>query len=384
MINAGGRVDTPAPGARYIMIGGFLGAGKTTAIGRLARRLTEQGTRVGIITNDQGQNLVDTITLRSQGFATEEIAGGCFCCRFEELVEATSRMRVHVRPQVFLAEPVGSCTDLLATVAYPLRKMYGGDFTVAPLSVLVDPFRAERIFKLAPGGVFSEKVAYIYRKQIEEADLVVLTKVDLFPAVRLEPLRQFITREFPGKEILTASPREGHGLDAWFARLLKEEQAAGTRLDVDYDVYAEGEASLGWLNCTAELQARRAFDADRFLEELARGVRSELAELNGALAHLKITFVPEEGLPGDLAVLSLVRGDFVPEFAFHLEAPVTSGRLVINLRAESAPESLAAVVRTALAAATAHFTMLHGSIENLEHFRPGKPVPTHRLVEAIG
>ena len=73
--------------ARYIMIGGFLGAGKTTAVGKLAKRLADQGLRVGLITNDQGRNLVDTAMLRSQGFATEEIPGGCFCCRFNSLVD---------------------------------------------------------------------------------------------------------------------------------------------------------------------------------------------------------------------------------------------------------------------------------------------------------
>ena len=78
--------------ARYIMIGGFLGAGKTTAVGKLAARLTAQGRRVGLITNDQGRNLVDTAMLRSQGFATEEIPGGCFCCRFNSLVEAAHRL----------------------------------------------------------------------------------------------------------------------------------------------------------------------------------------------------------------------------------------------------------------------------------------------------
>ncbi len=51
--------------ARYIMIGGFLGAGKTTAVGQFAKRLTAQGLRVGLITNDQGRNLVDTAMLRS-------------------------------------------------------------------------------------------------------------------------------------------------------------------------------------------------------------------------------------------------------------------------------------------------------------------------------
>src|SRR5208283_3230513 len=121
--------------ARYIMIGGFLGAGKTTAVGELARHLSERGLRVGLITNDQGRNLVDTTMLRSQGFVTEEIPGGCFCCRFNSLVEAAQRLRQHSQPEVFIAEPVGSCTDLVATVAYPLRRLYGGNFTVAPVSV---------------------------------------------------------------------------------------------------------------------------------------------------------------------------------------------------------------------------------------------------------
>ena len=52
--------------ARYIMIGGFLGAGKTTAVARLARYLTDQGRRVGLICNDQSTGLVDTTLLRSQ------------------------------------------------------------------------------------------------------------------------------------------------------------------------------------------------------------------------------------------------------------------------------------------------------------------------------
>ena len=78
--------------ARYIMIGGFLGAGKTTTVGRLARHLSDQGLKVGLITNDQAGGLVDTKLLRGQGYATEEIAGGCFCCRFNTLVDAAARL----------------------------------------------------------------------------------------------------------------------------------------------------------------------------------------------------------------------------------------------------------------------------------------------------
>ena len=62
--------------ARYYMIGGFLGAGKTTAVAALAQHLTKRGVRVGLITNDQGSELVDTAMLRARGFNTEEIPGG--------------------------------------------------------------------------------------------------------------------------------------------------------------------------------------------------------------------------------------------------------------------------------------------------------------------
>ena len=120
--------------ASYIMIGGFLGAGKTTAIEKLAHELTERGMSVGLITNDQSSGLVDTALLRSKGFAVEEIAGGCFCCRFDSLNQAANRLSEQTRPNLFLAEPVGSCTDLVATVSYPLRRIYGDRYRIAKWS----------------------------------------------------------------------------------------------------------------------------------------------------------------------------------------------------------------------------------------------------------
>jgi hypothetical protein len=68
------------------MIGGFLGAGKTTAVSKLAAWLGDRGTRVGLIVNDQGLHLVDREVLADRGFPVEEIPGGCFCCRFDALI----------------------------------------------------------------------------------------------------------------------------------------------------------------------------------------------------------------------------------------------------------------------------------------------------------
>ena len=163
--------------ARYLMIGGFLGAGKTTAVLRLARHLSDQGKSVGLITNDQSFGLVDTAMARSQGFPVEEITGGCFCCRFDSLVDAADKLSEQSRPDVFIAEPVGSCTDLRAAVSYPLRRIYGDDFEVSALSVVVDPVRASRLLGLDAGRSFSEKVIYVYDRQLAEADFIVINKI---------------------------------------------------------------------------------------------------------------------------------------------------------------------------------------------------------------
>jgi len=384
MISTMNSTNTPSPipasKARYIMIGGFLGAGKTTAVSKLAEHLTRQGLRVGIITNDQGRNLVDTAMLRSQGFTTEEIPGGCFCCRFNSLVEAAEKLTANTSPDVFIAEPVGSCTDLVATVTYPLRRLYGDNFTVAPVSVLVDPIRAQRIFGLEPGGSFTEKVIYIYNKQIEEADLVVISKCDLLDDQRLESLRHAITAKFPKKEIATISSRNGTNLTPWFDLLLSGEQSAGIAMEVNYETYADGEALLGWLNCTVQISAAQAFDSDPFLKDLATQVQQRLQAQNAEVAHLKMTLSHNTGL-NEIAVVNLVRNDFVPELSLRMESPVQDAQLIVNLRAEAAPDILGTIVREALAAASSSFPTLCATVDHLEHFRPGKPSPTHRITE---
>ena len=375
-MNPNSDLPTPLSGkARYIMLGGFLGAGKTTAVAALAQHLTAQGLRVGLITNDQGSELVDTAMLRARGFATEEIPGGCFCCRFNSLVDAARSLDAASKPDVFIAEPVGSCTDLVATVTYPLRRIYGGQFVIAPLSVLVDPVRAERVLGLAEGKTFSEKVQYIYRKQLEEADLIVITKSELWPADRLQALRARLVEEFPHAETLAVSVRENRGLAQWFAQLETGEQRPRATMEVDYDLYAEGEALLGWLNATVQLAGAGEFDSEAVLMQLSREIQRRLA--GAEIAHLKMTLSPDGGL-GDIAVINLVRSDFVPELSLRLEAPVRAGQLIINCRAEADPDSIRTAVRAAVADLPATFPGLTAQLDHLESFRPGKPQPTHR------
>jgi Ni2+-binding GTPase involved in maturation of urease and hydrogenase len=361
--------------ADYIMVGGFLGAGKTTALLRLAEHFTARGRRVGLITNDQSHGLVDTSMARAQGYPVEEITGGCFCCRFNSLTAAADRLSRDARPDVFLAEPVGSCTDLRATVQYPLRRLYGDDYRVAPLSVLVDPTRAARMLGLETGRSFSAKVQYVYEKQLEEAEILVINKSDLLSDAQRDTLTAALKARFPQAEVLSVSARTGASLDDWFGRL-SGPAASRPAMDVDYDLYADGEALLGWLNGTWRLSAASPFDGNEFLRRFAAAVQGRLDRDGIETAHFKMTLSPDTGT--DLAVLNVVRSDAGSESIHRLAEALGEGELIVNLRAEAEPDRLKAFVLAGLEE-TAREMRVTAAIEHIEHFRPGRPEPTHRM-----
>lgn len=353
------------------MVGGFLGAGKTTAILKLAEHLRNQGLSIGLITNDQGTGLVDTAMARAGDFPVEEIAGGCFCCRFDSLVEASRKLMKTARPDVFIAEPVGSCTDLMATVGLPLRQLYGGDYQVAPLSVLVDPVRAMRMLGIGDGRQFAPKVMYIYLKQLEEANILVINKSDLLGADQTAKLKDALKRKFPRAEVFVVSARTGAGMQAWFERCLSGEIDTDGIMDVDYLTYGVGEALLGWLNATLRLNFAPSRDGNAMILDIARTIRDQLAQADVEVAHLKMTLAAG-GVGHDIAVANLVRTDAEPELSFRLAEPFADGELTVNLRAQAGPELLERVVREAAAG-------IDAALVSLASFKPGQPDPTHRV-----
>ncbi|MFN8580341.1 MAG: GTP-binding protein [Gemmatimonadaceae bacterium] len=363
-----------------IVIGGFLGAGKTTAIQRLGDHLTEQGIRLAVVTNDQGSQLVDSHVMRACGFETREVAGGCFCCRFDDLASSVSYLTSEMGPDVLIAEAVGSCTDLTATVTYPLSRTLGGRCSVAPLSVFVDPVRARRVFGLDHGARFSSDVEYIYKKQLEEADVLVISKCDLVSDEEINELGNALAGAYSAADVVAVSSRDGLQLDQWFHRVLYGVQRERPTMTVDYATYAAGEARLGWLNAALVLRAPVPVDATDVLLRLADGVRLQLASEAIEVGHLKMTVVPADA-PHQAASVNLVRTDDAPQAGARLAAPITAGRLTVNLRGEADPARLRAALEQAISQAL-HAERIDATIETIEAFRPDPPVPTHRVTVA--
>jgi len=362
---------------RFLMVGGFLGAGKTTALSRLAKAYSDHGLKVGLVTNDQAQNLVDTNSLRSQGFAVEEVPGACFCCKFDELVDKVGALESAQRPDIILAEPVGSCTDLVATVIQPLKDLYKTRFEVGPYAVLFKPSHGLRILKNEGAG-FSPKAAYIFRKQLEEADAIVINRLDEISAAQLSELRQLLSEQFPGTPVLALSAKTGQGFDA-LALLLDQTGAFGRKiLDINYDTYAEGEAELGWLNSSIHLTAEAPVDLDAFLLDVVTRIGESLARSGGEVAHLKVIGLDD----GAFGVANLVSSSSGAELSLASRSKIQEADLIVNARVAIGPEVLETQVRTAVEGACASRGM-KCSFRQSQSLRPGRPVPTHRYASSV-
>ena len=341
-----------------VVVGGYLGAGKTTLLLRAAALLEKSGYRVALITNDQGSDLVDTRLAAAATPHNEEVTGGCLCCRFSDFIDAADRLRAS-EPHVILAEPVGSCIDIAATVLRPLAEYYRDRYRLAPFTVLVEPQRAREL--LAPDA--DPHQAYLFTNQLAEADIVCFSRADLsvdFP-------------ELPSGCAFRLSGITGEGVEEWLAQVLADGSLSGARplQNVDYGRYATAEAALGWMNWHATLLLNRALGPAQVAGPFLDSLDDALSRKGIAIAHLKLF----DQTPAGHIRASLCRNKEEPMVDGMLDAsPAREHDLVLNLRACGSPEQLQAALQEATRQLPGAATVLH-----FESFRPAPPQPQHRV-----
>jgi G3E family GTPase len=359
---------------RLILVGGFLGAGKTTLLWETAQRLAGRGLRVGLITNDQAPELVDTTFLSRGDFKVAEVDGSCFCCNFNGLLDAMSKVRVEADADVLIAEPVGSCTDLSATIVQPLKDRFKQEFVIAPLSVMADPVRLADILDGGTAGLHPSS-AYIFRKQIEEADIVVISKADLLTSAELDVLKTRLAQACPDVAIFTVSVKTGEGLDAWLDEVTMRTDAGQRIAEVDYDVYAEGEAVLGWLNATITLRGEPT-DWNLFAESLLSGLSQRFDNMGASVGHVKLLVET-----GDSFLIGNLTGKGDTLSIRGLAVTSSEARLTLNARVQMSPEALELIVREMIVSTSqGRITATPVAWRCLS---PGRPNPTHRYDHVV-
>jgi hypothetical protein len=173
--------------------------------------------------------------------------------------------------------------------------------------------------------------------------------------------------------VLAISARTGHGCDD-LLRLL--EQAGGSRerqIEVDYDMYADGEAELGWLNAQVGIDAVQNISLDRLAWAFGEKLRRELSAAGVEPAHLKL--YAEQGL--DAAVVNWVSADEPVELSVASQAEAKQIELFVNARVVADPQLLEQTLRRALDELAGEWGV-HIELRALERFRPARPVPTYR------
>ncbi len=297
-----------------------------------------------------------------------EVAGSCFCCDFKALRRAMDKVGKNMQADVILAEPVGSCTDLSATLINPIRDMMKTEVSVAPLTVLADPEELNAIFSENSG--LHSSAAYIIRKQLEESDIIAITKTDMYPDEEIKRISDRLKRDFPECKIMTLSSVTGEGVQDRLETAMNNADSGSHMIDLDYNKYAEGEAILGWLNCAASLSGKDV-DGDSFTRDFMNELALNFDNNNRTVGHVKA--IVERG---DFYIAANQTGN-AGTLNFRWSAGTgDSAEMIVNARVEMSPAELERAFLDTLGKTTEG--KISAVINRLRCLSPGYPNPTYR------
>jgi G3E family GTPase len=191
-----------------IIVGGFLGSGKTTVIRQLARYLVEElKHQVVIIENEVGEVGIDDKLLQMDGFSVKEIFAGCVCCQLtSELTLTVNRLNEEFNPHWIILEATGVAKP--DTIRDTLTK-YAKGIDLLHTIVIVDVSRWLELH---------EVVSTLLETQVTSANWIFLNKLDeatdqtikdvqaqlyelnqqakIFNIIAAEPLDPILVKEF--------------------------------------------------------------------------------------------------------------------------------------------------------------------------------------------
>lgn len=332
---------------RYMVVSGFLGAGKTTTMIALAEYLDEHYGKTGIIANDMGANLVDTQLTQTSGCTVTEIGNDCICYQMDNVVDTIRRMRDKSGCTFIMSDIPGCGVGALDHVYGTLRKENDDEFILSPFMVLVDPERLRMIMPEKADINLPAELKYLLELQLEEADLIVLNKCDLLDDETIERYMSFLKEACPNIPSMHISAKDHTGI-AELADYLTTHLTDMKEFSVrDNKEFQEAEAKLTWYNRRLYLKSKddSEMDCNEIVEEIIEGIRMGLIEHKRNVPHLK-TFATTDD--EDFSKASLIGVDYDIEYANKFKHPHKNLRMIINARAVCESRPMARLVDDAI------------------------------------
>ena len=153
---------------KILLVGGFLGSGKTSFILKLAHHLIEDRgiANIVILENEIGEISVDDKVLKGSGYQVRGLFAGCVCCTLAgELPSTVRQIERDIHPDWIIMEATG--------VAFPYsikENVEGALGLKCKIVCLTDAQRWKRLFAA---------MDHLFRYQLQEADVVLVNKADL-------------------------------------------------------------------------------------------------------------------------------------------------------------------------------------------------------------
>ena len=259
----------------------------------------------------------------------------------------------------------------MATVLKPLQKLKKELFKELTFSVFTDS-RLLLVYLKGKKLPFSKEIAYIFSKQIEEADLLVINKIDLMPESDLDELNNLVAVQFSNKKVILQNSLDDRNIQNWVDIINNLPEQHNISLSIDYQPYGKGEADLTWLDEEINIYTEDLSAWERAIN-LIDHLIAEIKEKKVNIGHLKF-MLKGEGFNEKISFTTIADENWKSNFPVR---NVENLRMMVNARIETTPEEARKLVRNSVFAISGNGVVVTESKEDA--FQPGFPNPTHRI-----